>query len=63
MKIKVYNENGTVKITKILDSGKEMTMFSNLASEEIATIEIQATASMYATKAIKKNKERNKQNL
>lgn len=43
MQIKIYNENGVVKITKILGPGKEeMTMFSNLKDGEVATIEIES---------------------
>lgn len=41
MKFKIYNENGIVKITKILSPGKEeITMFSNLKNGEVATIEV-----------------------
>lgn len=41
MKIKVYNENGVVKITKMLGIGnEEITMFSNLKDGEVATIEV-----------------------
>ena len=41
MQFKIYNENGVVKITKILGPGKEeITMFSNLKAGEVATIEV-----------------------
>ena len=41
MNFKIYNENGVVKITKILDSEKEeITMFSSLKDGEVATIEV-----------------------
>lgn len=51
MKIKVYNENGVVKITKILGTRKEeITMFSNLKDGEVATIEINTHISSNAKK-------------
>lgn len=41
MNFKIYNENGVVKITKILGPEKEeITMFSNLKDGEVATIEV-----------------------
>ena len=41
MKIKVYNENGVVKITKIITSDNvERTMFSSLEDGEVAEIEV-----------------------
>ena len=41
MSFKIYNENGVVKITKILGPEKEeITMFSNLKDGEVATIEV-----------------------
>mgnify|MGYP004629416929 CR=1 FL=1 len=41
MRIKVYNENGIVKITKILGNrNEEITMFSNLKNGEVVTIEV-----------------------
>lgn len=50
MQIKIYNENGVVKITKILGPGKEeITMFSNLKDGEVATIEIDSHISINAT--------------
>lgn len=39
-KIKIYNENGTVKITKITPSGDEQTLFSNLKDGQTAEIYI-----------------------
>lgn len=41
MQFKIYNENGVVKITKIISYGKEeIVMFSNLKDGEVATIEV-----------------------
>ena len=41
MKIKVYNENGIVKITKIITSDNyERTVFDNLQDGEVAEIEV-----------------------
>lgn len=40
MVVKVYNQSGKVKITKICGNGVEHTMFSDLKNGEEATIEI-----------------------
>ena len=41
MKIKVYNENGIVKVVKVTTNGTEIPMFSNVADGEVATIDIE----------------------
>ena len=41
MKIKIYNENGVVKITKIITTdGVERTIFSELKDGEVAEVEV-----------------------
>lgn len=50
MKIKIYNKNGVVKITKITASGEEQTMFSNLHDGEVAEINIDFEPSVYGRK-------------
>lgn len=40
MKIKVYNENGIIKVVKVTANGTEIPMFSNIADGEVATIDI-----------------------
>ena len=46
MKIKVYNENGKVKVTKVTEDETEFTMFSNVIDGEVAIIEIQSSISI-----------------
>ena len=41
MKIKVYNENGIVKVVKVMSNGTEISMFSNIADGEAAIIDIE----------------------
>lgn len=41
MKIKVYNENGIVKVVKVMSNGTEVSMFSNIADGEVAIIDIE----------------------
>lgn len=41
MKIKVYNENGNIKITKITNNGVEQTLFSALRDGEVAEINVE----------------------
>ena len=41
MKIKIYNEDGNIRITKITASGVEQTMFGSLHDGEVAEIEAQ----------------------
>lgn len=48
MKIKVYNENGKVKISKIAPSGVEQVMFSDLQPGRVAEIEVECYTS-YST--------------
>lgn len=55
MKIKVYNENGTIKVTKLVERetehGREeieQVMFGNIQQGQIAEIEIIATTSYQA---------------
>jgi len=43
MKVKVYNENGIVRVAKVTANGTEMTMFSNVADGEVAIIDIEVT--------------------
>lgn len=43
MKIKVYNENDTVKVVKVTANGIEIPMFSNVADGEVATIDIEVS--------------------
>lgn len=50
MKIKVYNENGNIKITKITCTGVEQTMFSNLYDGEVAEIDVEANVSIHVEK-------------
>ena len=38
MKIKIYNENGVIRVVK---NGIEQTMFSNVTDGEVATIDIE----------------------
>lgn len=48
MKFKVYNENGTVKVTKVSENGVEQIMFSNIQSGQVAEVEVCATTSYHA---------------
>lgn len=41
MKIKVYNENGVVRIYKVTNDNTEILMFSNVADGEVAIIDIE----------------------
>lgn len=41
MKIKVYNENGVIRVVKVTSNGTEITMFSNVADGEVAIIDIE----------------------
>lgn len=51
MKIKVYNEDGIVKITKIITlDNYEKTVFSNLQDGEVAEIEVDYCVNTKATK-------------
>ena len=50
MKIKVYNENGNIKITKVTSSGVEQTMFSKLSDGEVAEIDVEASLSVIGKK-------------
>lgn len=51
MKIKVYNEDGVVKITKIITlNNYERTVFSNLQDGEVAEIEVNYCENTKATK-------------
>ena len=49
MEIKVYNENGIVKITKIVN-GRESSMFSDLKEGESISIKIMSNISYEAKK-------------
>lgn len=54
MKIKIYNENGVVKITKIITTdGVERTIFSDLKDGEVAEVEVNF-CTMTRAKKIKK---------
>ena len=48
MRIKVYNDNGVVKIVKVISEGVEIPMFSNLQPGKVAEIEVEATISYSA---------------
>ena len=48
--IKVYHENGKVKITKIAPSGIEQVMFSDLKDGEVAEITVDFTPTLHAEK-------------
>ena len=50
MKIKVYNENGNIRITKIACTGVEQTMFSSLHDGEVVEIKIDFTPTIHAEK-------------
>lgn len=50
MIIRVYNENGNIRITKITCVGSEQTMFSNLSDGEIVEIDIEASLSIITKK-------------
>ena len=52
--IKVYNENGKVKITKIAPSGIEQVMFSDLKDGEIAEINVDFSPTVQARKIVNK---------
>lgn len=41
MQIKVYNEDGKVRIVKRTNNGTEQTMFSNVADGEVAIIDVE----------------------
>ena len=41
MKIKVYNENGNIRITKVASNGTEQTLFSALRDGEVAEINVE----------------------
>lgn len=41
MKIKVYNENGNIRITKITMNGLEQTMFNSLSDGEVVEIDVE----------------------
>ena len=41
MKIKVYNKNGNIKITKTMNNGIEQTIFSDLQEGKVAEITIE----------------------
>ena len=50
MKIRVYNENGNIRITRIACSGVEQTIFSSLYDGEVAEIEVETNVSIHAEK-------------
>lgn len=41
MEIKVYNENGNVRVVKITGDGTEIPIFYHVADGEVATIDIE----------------------
>ena len=41
MKIKVYNENGNIRITKITMNGLEQIMFNSLSDGEVVEIDVE----------------------
>ena len=54
MEIKVYNDNGIVKITKISHTGNESTVYSDLKDGECATIKVEAPIIFDAEKCMTK---------
>ena len=48
--IKVYNENGKIKITKIASSGIEQVMFSDLKDGDVAEIVVDFAPTVQAKK-------------
>lgn len=49
MRIRIYHsENGCVRVTKEMDDGNEMTMFSNVKNGKVAIIDIHAPLSLKA---------------
>lgn len=48
MKIKVYNEKGKIKITKVVPGYMEQTIFSDLKDGEVAEINV-GVANLYLT--------------
>ena len=49
MKIRIYHsENGCVSVTKEMDDGSEMTMFSNVKNGKVAIIDVHAPLSIKA---------------
>lgn len=52
MKIKVYNQNGKVSVTKICPDGNERSMFSDVKNGEV--VEIEVGTSMYTRSGKKK---------
>ena len=49
MRIRIYHsENGCVSVTKEMDDGEEMTMFSNVKNRKVAIIDIHAPLSLKA---------------
>lgn len=50
--IKVYHENGKVKITKIAPSGIEQVMFSDLKDGEVAEITVDFAPTLHAEKVV-----------
>jgi hypothetical protein len=49
MKIKVYNDNGIAKITKIDASGREVSMFSSLQPGQYVEIDITPNIAIQTT--------------
>ena len=41
MKIKVYNENGNIRVVKVTDNNTEMPIFYHVADGEVAIIDIE----------------------
>ena len=41
MQIKVYNEDGKVRVVKVTNNGIEQIMFSNVADGEVAIIDVE----------------------
>ena len=50
MKIKVYNEDGNIKITKVSAGGLEQTLFSSLYDGEVAEIDVDFAPTVHAEK-------------
>lgn len=52
MKVRVYNQNGKVKITKVCKDGAERPMFSEVHDGEMVEIETEASISSKSHKIV-----------
>lgn len=40
MQIKIYNKDGKVRVTKVVNNGTEQTMYANITDGQVVTIDI-----------------------